>query len=134
LEVAGVAAPERVAGGFDVLGAAACGLRHDPVDFFLAVDVVADGEVRRARRLERTRCVLGDAASRPEGEPQAVCRSKNATAAVLGFRADDVSGRQSIAIERERPSKSLTPKVMSVIRGFMADGKTSGPICPTIEK
>src|SRR5438128_2156246 len=73
--------------------------------FFLAVDVVADGEVGRARRLGRQAGVAGDAGPRPERELQAGLQVEEGDGAVLELLADDALRRQAeaVAVEAQRP-------------------------------
>jgi len=103
LEVAGIAAPERIVRRLHDGGAGAARLLHRGIDLLPAAHVVADGEIGRARGGNRQSGVVRDAGARPQRQPEPGFEVKKCDGAVLELLADDAFGYESErAVERER--------------------------------
>src|SRR5690606_23623884 len=103
-EVAGVAAPERLARVLHDRGPGALGPPHQDVDLGARRHVVAERHLGRAARTLGDAAVGCDALARPDREAQPALELEERDGAVLELLADQAAGREAeaVAVEAQR--------------------------------
>ena len=95
LEIAGIAAPERLLGRLDDDRPGLPGLFHDLIDLGFRRHIVAQAERRCTRRSRGQARILGKARARIERELETALQVEEGHGAVLEFRAEDALRREA---------------------------------------
>ena len=98
VEVAGIAAPEPVAGGVRDDGAGGRGLAHHRVDLFLGGDIVADRDGTQPAGGRGDPRFLGERCAGIERQDQPARELEEGDGAVIELLPDDALGRQAEAV------------------------------------